>query len=101
MTNNLNTYPSNQFAAVTSGSIIKCEHTDEVTKQDMLLKAQQYALNFFSRPNAFYYDVGMLFVSQNGDKFECIGPHEVMDEANVCFIKLYRGDGLNVYNFTA
>jgi hypothetical protein len=82
--------PENEYAAVTDGAILKCDDTSKEVQQDMLAKAKRYALEHFSRPNSFYHDIGMCFVSQNGNKFGWIGAHEVADEPNVCFIKLCR-----------
>jgi hypothetical protein len=89
-TTNVHDLPSNQFAAVTAGSIIKCDHTNKDVQQDMLAKAKRFALEHFSRPNSFYHDIGMLFVAQNGDKFGWVGAQEVADEPNVCFIQVCR-----------
>ena len=89
-TTNSNDLPSNQFAAVTAGSILKCDDNSKEVQQDMLAKAKRFALEHFSRPNAFYHDIGMCFVAQNGEKFGWVGAQEVADEPNVCFIQLCR-----------
>jgi hypothetical protein len=82
--------PSNQFAAVTAGAIIKCGDSSRFAQQEMLAKAKRYALDHFSRPNGFYHDIGMCFVAVEGSKINWIGAHEVADAENVCFIQVCR-----------
>jgi hypothetical protein len=89
-TTNTADLPSNEFASVTAGSIIKCEQSNKQAQQNMLAGAKRFAIEHFSRPHSFYHDIGMLFVAQNDGKFGWIGAHEVADEPNVCFVQVCR-----------